>query len=145
MEKPKVIAISAVSGGGKTTVIKELARKYKKSKIISFDDYTFPNTPRDYYQWSTNGADCNLWNLSPMLMDIQKAIQEKNLDYIFLDYPFGYKNEQVGKYIDYAFFIDTPLDIALARRILRDYLRRDPNRYQMELPIKKLEEDLDCI
>ena len=63
MEKPKVIAISAVSGGGKTTVIKELARKYKKSKIISFDDYTFPNTPRDYYQWSTNGADCNLWKM----------------------------------------------------------------------------------
>lgn len=41
-------------------------------------------------------------------------------DYLILDYPFAYCNEQIRKYIDVAFFIDTPLDIALARRILRD-------------------------
>ena len=28
----------------------------------------------------------------------------------------GLSNEQIRKYIDVAFFIDTPLDIALARR-----------------------------
>ncbi len=41
-------------------------------------------------------------------------------NYLILDYPFAYCNEQIKKYIDISFFIDTPLDIALARRILRD-------------------------
>lgn len=40
-------------------------------------------------------------------------------DYLILDYPFAC-HEQIKKYIDMAFFIDTPLDIALARWILRD-------------------------
>jgi uridine kinase len=45
-------------------------------------------------------------------------------DYIILDYPFGYLNECVGKYIDLTIFVDTPLDVALARRIIRDYTSR---------------------
>jgi SAM-dependent methyltransferase len=45
-------------------------------------------------------------------------------DYIILDYPFGYLNERVGKYIDLTVFVDTPLDVALARRIIRDYTSR---------------------
>ena len=52
------------------------------------------------------------------------------------DYPFAYCHEQIRKYIDVAFFIDTPLDIALARRILRDMgnasgkdIRKDLTRY----------------
>ncbi len=32
-----------------------------------------------------------------------------------------YSNEQIVKYIDLSIFIDTPLDIALGRRLLRDY------------------------
>lgn len=143
MKKPKVIAIAAVSGGGKTTVVKELVKKLANSKSISFDDYDFPNSPQDYYRWSIEGADYKLWDLSPMVPDIEKNINDKKLDYIFLDYPFAYKNEQIGKYIDYAIFIDTPLDIAFARRILRDYLRRDPNRSKMQSPKKRLEEELD--
>jgi uridine kinase len=143
VKKPKVIAIAAISGGGKTTAVKELVKKLENSKAVFFDDYDFPNSPQDYYQWSVEGADYKLWDLSPMLPDIEEAINDKKLDYIFLDYPFAYKNEQVGKYIDYTVFIDTPLDIAFARRILRDYLRRDPNRSKMQSPIKRLEEELD--
>lgn len=41
-------------------------------------------------------------------------------NYLILDYPFAYCNEQIKKYIDISFFIDTSLDITLARRILRD-------------------------
>lgn len=37
-----------------------------------------------------------------------------------LDYPFAYCHNTIKPYIDTAIFIDTPLDIALARGILRD-------------------------
>lgn len=63
MEKPIVISVAAVSGGGKTTVI----------------------------------------NVAP--------------------------------YIDYTIFIDTPLDIAMARRILRDNIKQ---------PSNLLKDDLEC-
>ncbi|MBC5630429.1 hypothetical protein H8S20_16340 [Clostridium sp. NSJ-6] len=55
---------------------------------------------------------------------------------MLLDYPFAYKNERAKQYIDYAIFIDTPLDVAMARRIIRnmsnknvDLLKDDLNYY----------------
>jgi uridine kinase len=39
---------------------------------------------------------------------------------IFFD-PFGYKQKQIAGFINFSIFIDTPLDIALARRIIRDF------------------------
>lgn len=44
-----------------------------------------------------------------------------------LDYPFGYGNRLVGQYINLAIYFDVPLDVALARRIIRDYTSRDKN------------------
>lgn len=39
---------------------------------------------------------------------------------MFLDYPFAYCHKDMSKYIDYAIFIDAPLDIAMVRRVFRD-------------------------
>ena len=55
-----------------------------------------------------------------MAKDILRVKNSEICDYLILDYPFAYYNEQIKKYIDVAVFIDTPLDIALTRRILRD-------------------------
>ena len=54
--------------------------------------------------------------------DIYAAMQSEDYDFIVIDYPFGKNSEyNIGKIIDIAVFIDTPLDIALARRIVRDF------------------------
>ncbi|MEG0353755.1 MAG: hypothetical protein RR586_10900, partial [Cellulosilyticaceae bacterium] len=66
------------------------------------------------------GADYNVWNLSPLIEDIIAIRESKKYDYLLLDYPFAYCNKALSKYIDCAIFIDTPLDIAMARRVLRD-------------------------
>ena len=52
--------------------------------------------------------------------DIEELIGQK-IDYIILDYSLGKKQKQIGPYLDYSIYIDTQLDVAMARRIIRDY------------------------
>jgi len=119
-----VISIASVSGGGKTTVALNLKERLANSVILHFDDYGDDvYLRRDINDWSADGNDYNEWHVESVVTDI-KQLMAKSYDYIILDYPFGYGNDAVGKYINFAVFIDTPLDIALARRIIRDYTSR---------------------
>ena len=117
----KVISVAAVSGGGKTTVTESLTHKLMNSKALYFDSYNFDNCPADICKWIDDGANYNEWVLTPLIKDIQHLIRDSNVDYIILDYPFAYLNSEMRKFIDVTIFIDTPLDIAMARRILRDF------------------------
>lgn len=116
---PIVIAISGVSGGGKTTITSHLNESLHNSETLFFDKYDFDG-PADVIAWVDNGADYNEWNLDPLVRDI-KNLRSKPLNYILLDYPFAYQNSQISNFIDFAVFLDTPLDVAMARRLLRDY------------------------
>ncbi|WP_342719518.1 hypothetical protein AAG068_12590 [Bacillus paramycoides] len=119
--KTKIITIAAVSGGGKTTVTKKLTQKLTNSKALYFDSYHFENCPSDICKWIDDGANYNEWVLTPLIHDIQHLIREGNVDYIIVDYPFAYLNSEMREFIDATIFIDTPLDVAMARRILRDF------------------------
>lgn len=116
----KVIAIAAVTAGGKTTVVNELVKTLPRAKFLHFDDYSFEGEVEDFGAWVKEGADYNVWNLSPLKADILTIRESGECDYLILDYPFAYCNTGLSKDIDCAIFIDTPLDIAMARRILRD-------------------------
>jgi len=122
-QKPIVISIAAVSGGGKTTITSLLRDRLKDSKVLFFDDYELEEYPVDICEWVDKGADYNEWNLAPLVNDVQNLISknEQTHKYILLDYPFAYLNNGMGAFIDFTIFIDTPLDIAMARRLLRDY------------------------
>ncbi|AIY77720.1 hypothetical protein CN324_21105 [Bacillus anthracis] len=117
----KVISIAAVSGGGKTTVTERLTHKLINSKALYFDSYHFDNCPADICKWIDDGANYNEWVLTPLIKDIQHLIRDSNVDYVIIDYPFAYLNSEMRQFIDVTIFIDTPLDIAMARRILRDF------------------------
>jgi uridine kinase len=144
MRKPYVISVVAQSGGGKTTVVTALKERLANTAVIYWDDYGSQFSPegengsssrrflpvtdevdpiRDINEWAADRFNCNEWNTKPVAIDIERLLKEP-LDYIILDYPFGYLNECVGKYIDLTVFIDTPLDVALAWRIIRDYTSR---------------------
>ena len=116
----QVIAIAAVTAGGKTTVVNELVEKLPRAKYLHFDDYSCEGEVEDFGAWVKDGADYNVWNLSPLKSDILNIRESGECDYLILDYPFAYCNTGLSKDIDCAIFIDTPLDIAMARRILRD-------------------------
>ena len=62
-------------------------------------------------------------------------ISSGEYDYLLLDYPFAYRNDLIRDYIDCAVFIDTPLDIAMARRILRDMNNASADEIREEMNI----------
>ena len=117
----QVLAIAAVTAGGKTTVVHAIQDQLPRTAALHFDDYSFAGAVEDFPQWVADGADYNVWDLSPLERDILSLKNSGQYDYLVLDYPFAYCHDRLKPYIDFAAFIDTPLDIALARRVLRDY------------------------
>lgn len=120
-QKPIIISISAVSGGGKTTVTKKLASRLNNAKALHFDEYDLEG-PNDICKWVEEGANYDEWNVKPIIKDIHSLLKDPNINYIILDYPFSYLNNQMKDLIDISFYIDTPLDIAMARRFIRNPL-----------------------
>lgn len=122
IKKPYIIAINAISGGGKTIITKELQKQLPNSRALYFDDrdYDSDSGVDDICKWIEDGADVNVFNLDLLAEDIEMLIKEAP-EFIVMNYPFGYRHNLIAKYINYSIFIDTPLDIALARRIIRDY------------------------
>lgn len=116
----KIIAIGAVSAGGKTTVINAINDRLPRTAALYFDDYSFKGEVEDFSKWISEGADVHVWDLSPLKADIERIIRSGERDYLLLDYPFAYQHQMIKDYLDCCIFIDTPLDIAMARRVLRD-------------------------
>ncbi|WP_459503176.1 nucleoside/nucleotide kinase family protein [Bacillus sp. C1] len=132
-QKTIIISISAVSGGGKTTVTKRLANRLNNSKVVHFDEYDLEG-PNDICKWVEKGANYDEWNVNPIIKDIKSLLNDSIINYIILDYPFSYLNNQMKNLIDISFYIDTPLDIAIARRLIRNPLNSiDEVIYECEM------------
>lgn len=134
----KIIAIGAVTAAGKTTLVNAIKDKLTRTASLHFDDYSFDGEVNDFYKWVSDGANYNVWDLSPLKADIEKIINSDRYDYLLLDYPFAYQNKMIKDYLDCCIFIDTPLDIALARKVLRDMKESsaDDIRYEMDVYLK---------
>lgn len=130
---PIVIGVSGISGAGKSTLIKRLAKTLQVTFLI-WDDYDeISQGPEDYVKWYGSSKNYEDWvydDLADTLKKLkagQKVIcpaTKRELhptDYILFDAPLGYCHKATGKHIDFLICLDTPLDIALARRLLRDY------------------------
>ncbi len=124
--KPYVIGISSVSGGGKTTVTRALKEKLPNSFAIFFDDFDACDDPtvhpKDLYQWALDGGDQNAWQTPGIIAKMDSLKKNQEYDFVVFDAPLGRAHEDSGRFIDLMVFIDTPLDVAMARRLIRDYL-----------------------
>ncbi|MEM1223727.1 MAG: hypothetical protein AAGH40_13310 [Verrucomicrobiota bacterium] len=141
MDKPYVISINAISGGGKTTLTKLVAKSLKSSKVFHFDDFDSTNIyPDDFYDWSIRGANIEEFDCPGMQEAIIESISDNVVDYIVIDFPFGRDHSRLKQHIDLSVFIDTPLDIAMARRIIRDFI--DDASDTADSRLRRLKEDL---
>ena len=127
------IGISAVSGGGKTAVTERLVEVLEDAVALHFDDYDDTNVhPDDLQRWFATGADYDAYR-TPVFTDHLEALKAGKIitypvggaqlgpaRYVVVDAPLGRAHTDSGRFIDLMVFIDTPLDVALARRLLRD-------------------------
>ena len=96
----KIIAIGAVTAGGKTTLVNAIKDKLTRTASLHFDDYSFDGEVNDFYKWVSDGANYNVWDLSPLKADIEKIINSDRYDYLLLDYPFAYQNKMIKDYLE---------------------------------------------
>ena len=128
-----IIGISGVSGSGKTTLTRSLGKALHATAIFWDDFDPISEGPSDYVTWFETSRDCNDWKYDALADVLRSLKQGKTLicpatqrkliptEYIVFDAPLGYEHQATGQWIDFLIFLDTPPDIALARRLIRDY------------------------
>jgi uridine kinase len=129
----KIVGISGVSGSGKTTLAQSLGKAVNATTIFWDDFDPISEGPSDYVEWFENSRDCNDWKYDALAEVLRSLKQGKTLvcpatqrrlvptEYIVFDAPLGYEHQATGQWIDFLIFLDTPPDVALARRLIRDY------------------------
>ncbi|SYW05187.1 nucleoside/nucleotide kinase family protein [Oenococcus oeni] len=115
----KVIVISGLTAGGKTTLIKALAQKLTNSEIISFDDYDIDQLPSAPSLSTPLSESVNQYDITEIVQAVKSA--RTKFDYVLVDFPFGNRHNSLTSLINLTVYIKTPLDLLLARQILRDY------------------------
>ena len=133
MAHVRIVAITSVSGGGKTAVTRRLASTLGDAVAIHYDDYDDTNIhPDDLQRWSKDGGDYDAYETPLFTGHLQALKVGRSIryptdgvtvgpaKYVVADAPLGRAQSDSGRLIDLSVFIDTPLDIAMARRILRD-------------------------
>jgi uridine kinase len=145
----KIIGISGIGGAGKSVLTNALS-KALNATIIFWDDFDeISKDPADLIKWYNSTQDYSEWkydSLAEVLKELKAGRKvicpatKKELiptQYIVFDAPLGRRHSATGQYIDYSIFLNTPLDVALARRVLRDF------RDKSNLNITKIFEELD--
>ncbi|MBM3632348.1 MAG: uridine kinase [Alphaproteobacteria bacterium] len=132
-----IIGISGISGAGKTTVTQALSKVLNATAVFWDDFDEISTSPDDYVAWHNSGQGYETWDY-PTLATTLDTLKKGNCvihpvlnnelfptKYIIFDAPLGRFHQQTGHFIDTWIHIDTPLDVALARRTLRDF-KKDP-------------------
>jgi hypothetical protein len=127
-----VIAIGSISGGGKTTLVKKTAERLNAPWLL-FDEYkTVSRYPQDLRKWLDEGADVNEWKTPQFARDVAALRRGESVtsprdgrivqpsEYIVIEEPMGRSRAEMAPHIDFVAVIDTPLEIALCRGIMRD-------------------------
>lgn len=136
-----IIGISGISGAGKTTVAHALSKVLNATAVFWDDFDKISTSPDDYVAWHATGQGNDAWDYPALATTLENLKKGNSIihpalhhllpstEFIVFDAPLGRFHQQTGTFIDTWVHIDTPLDVALARRTLRDF-KRDPRSVQ---------------
>jgi uridine kinase len=119
MSNTKVVAISGVSGAGKTTVVKLLANMFN-CPFLLFDDHTDDDTyPLSMKTWLEKGADVSIIKTPKFVNAVKILLAKSSTRFIFIEEPFGRERDAMAMFIDYVILLDQPMELCLTRIIKR--------------------------
>jgi uridine kinase len=118
-----VISVAAPPGGGKTTLSRMISAKLHNAPILHYDDYErlTRRGPAEIEVWLDRGArldEIPVPGFAEKLADLKAS----GAPFVVVDGPLGRAHPPTAAAIDFLIFVDTPLDIALAR-VMRDQAR----------------------
>jgi len=136
---PFVIVIAGASGSGKSSIAQEVA-KLLNGAIIYYDDYSHLREWPEETGGSEGNRNLTKVKITKMVEDVgalkagEKIIEPRNKreispkDYIIIEDPHGKERKDIAKLFDFVVLIDTPLEICLARVILRAFAGKNFTR-----------------
>jgi len=123
----KIVAIDGYGGSGKSQLADRLARKLGKAAVVRTDDFARPNVPG--WEWDRMSAQV----LEPLMSDRPGHYERYDWDTDkpaeWHDVPVGgtlivegvsSMRDELGKYWDFAIWLDCPHDLRLQRGVERD-------------------------
>jgi len=126
----RIVAISAPPGGGKSAVAAALADRLGAA-LVEYDAYDKLTalSPAQIATWLQNGGDYAVVEVSELVADLTtlrdggtildrrtgKELTARSL--VILETPFGTAHPLMAPLIDSGIFLDTPPDLALARKL----------------------------
>jgi len=126
-----VIAIAGHSGAGKSTVIEALVSRLGNANSLSLDAYESSSTYPPAAKWIEDGADPNEFQIPQFDADVlalkngnsiihpETGLEIRPDCFLILEDPFGRGRDSLHNLIDFVVYIDTPLEVAYARKLLR--------------------------
>lgn len=124
-KRPFVVAVSGTSGAGKSTLARQAAHALGATALLFFDDHvTVANNPAAIGRWLAAGAKPNAFKTPGLTAALRQLLRERQfeggpLNYVLMEDPFGRSRSSTSRLIDMVAYLDLPLEIALARRVIR--------------------------
>lgn len=131
-----VIAIAGAPGSGKTSLTLALA-KLLDADTLFYDDYqqATNQSMAEILQWMKQGSDYNKLNIPGFAEAIATQVQITHKRFLLIETPLGRHHHASGQYIDCLVWLDTPLDVSLARNIkaFSSEFKKAPSDYVQQL------------
>lgn len=126
-----VVAVAAPIGGGKSSLVQGLAKALNDAATLHFDDYELATrqSPAELARWLAQGADFNSLHApgfaaavsslrrGEVVIDPASGQAIRPSEFVVLEMPLGRAFAETTALIDFLIWVDTPLDLALARNL----------------------------
>lgn len=112
----RVISVAAPPGGGKTTLCRMISAQLHHAPLLHYDDHESwtRRGAADMQAWLERGARLDEIPLAGFATRLAE-LKANGGPWVVVDAPLGRAHPATASAIDFLIFIDTPLDVALAR------------------------------